>query len=558
MVRHTLAVARSKARAVKVKARRRPTVVLGLLGATLDRGGKHRWERWRPSVDLCRHEDFIVDRLELLFMPGPRGHAHILDELEDDVAVVSPETRVVRHPVELGDPWDFESVYAALLDFARGYPFRDDEDYLIHITTGTHVAQICLFLLTESREFPARLLQTSPPGPRQGRSEPGTLRIIDLDLSKYDQIASRFAARQAADLSFLKQGIETRNLAFNHLIEQIERVVLSSRAPILLTGPTGSGKTRLARRIYELAHERRQVVGRFVEVNCATLRGDVAMSALFGHEKGAFTGAMQKRAGLLLAADQGVLFLDEIGELGLDEQAMLLRAIEDKRFMPLGSEREVESDFQLIAGTNRDLWAQAAAGRFREDLLARIDLWTFELPPLRRRPEDIEPNLDFELERWAARSHARVTFNKQARTRFLEFARSPAATWAGNFRDFAAAVERMATLAAGARIDLGLVEQEIERLRRQWTPVARRRFDDPLEQLLGPERLATIDRFDRVQLAEVVSVCQESETLAVAGRELFAASRARRTSTNDGDRLRKYLAKFDLSFAEIKRLLRLR
>src|SRR5690606_27076206 len=102
-------------------------------------------------------------------------------------------------------------------------------------------------------------------------------------------------------------------------IEQIERVVLSSRAPILLTGPTGSGKTRLARRIYELAHERRQVAGRFVEVNCATLRGDVAMSALFGHDKGAFTGAINKRAGLLLAADGGVLFLDEIGELGLDE-----------------------------------------------------------------------------------------------------------------------------------------------------------------------------------------------------------------------------------------------
>src|SRR5690606_17169261 len=119
-------------------------------------------------------------------------------------------------------------------------------------------------------------------------------------------------------------------------------------------GPTGAGKSQLASRIYELKKRRRQVEGAFVEVNCATLRGDGAMSALFGHRRGAFTGAVTARRGLLKEADNGVLFLDEIGELGLDEQAMLLRAVEEGHFFPVGSDREESSHFQLITGTNRD------------------------------------------------------------------------------------------------------------------------------------------------------------------------------------------------------------
>ncbi|HTN89068.1 MAG TPA: sigma 54-interacting transcriptional regulator, partial [Sorangium sp.] len=171
-------------------------------------------------------------------------------------------------------------------------------------------------------------------------------------------------------------------------------MAIASRAPILLMGPTGAGKSQLARKIYDLKKGRRQVSGDFVDLNCATIRGDGAMSALFGHTKGSFTGALKDRPGLLRKAHEGVLFLDEIGELGADEQAMLLRAIEEKAFLPVGSDREVRSEFQLLAGTNRDLSLEVAAGRFREDLLARINLWTFRLPGLRERVEDIEPNLD--------------------------------------------------------------------------------------------------------------------------------------------------------------------
>jgi transcriptional regulatory protein RtcR len=134
------------------------------------------------------------------------------------------------------------------------------------------------------------------------------------------------------------------------------------------------------------------------------------------------------------------LFLDEVGELGIDEQAMLLRALEEKCFLPVGSDKEFHSDFQLIAGTNRDLLVAVRNGRFREDLLARINLWTFQLPGLRDRREDIEPNLQFELEQFASKQGVNVTFNLEAWEGFLKFAASPEAAWSGNFRDLNAAV----------------------------------------------------------------------------------------------------------------------
>jgi transcriptional regulatory protein RtcR len=527
---------------------RRPTVVLGLLGTTLDASTRTRWERWRPTVDLCRHDDFLVDRLELLHQPHS---AELADVVAQDVATVSPETRVRLHPREFTDPWDFESVFTTLLDFAHRYPFRpDDEDYLVHITTGTHIQQICLFLLTEARYFPGKLLQTSPPTPA-GSGEPGELRIIDLDLASYRQIAERVQAARAEGLSFLKAGIATRSPGFNALIERIERVATATRSPILLTGPTGAGKTRMARRIFELKQARHQIPGRFVELNCATLRGDAAMSAMFGHTRGAFTGAVRERPGVLRSADNGVLFLDEIGELGQDEQAMLLRALEDHTFLPVGSDREVHSDFQLIAGTNRDLRAAVRAGRFRDDLLARIDLWTFRMPSLRERPEDIEPNLDYELERYAQRHGRRVTLSRAARAAFVRFAAGADALWPGNFRDFAAAVERMATLAPAARIAPAEVEAEVARLRETWSEGQVSDDDALLHQHLGAQRVGDLDRFDRVQLADVLRVCQSARNLSDAGRVLFAASRQRRSSHNDADRLRKYLQKFDLQWSDL-------
>ncbi|MEQ2026963.1 RNA repair transcriptional activator RtcR [Xenorhabdus szentirmaii] len=519
-------------------------VAIGILGTKLDRRGKkaNRWAKWRPTVGMCQQPELPVDRLELLYQSND---SVLAERVKEDIEQVSPQTKVVLHEIQIENPWDFEEVYTALLDFAVRYPFDiENEEYLVHITTGTHVAQICWFLLTEARYLPAQLLQTAPNNQGDEIHPEGVYTIIDLDLSRYTTLTSRFLREQQEQVAFLKSGIATRNANFNHLIDQVERVALRSAAPILLTGPTGAGKSFLARRIYQLRQSRHLIKGQFVEVNCATLRGDNAMSTLFGHVKGAFTGAIQPRAGLLREADNGILFLDEVAELGLDEQAMLLKAIEEKHFLPYGSDKAVYSDFQLIAGTHRDLQDWVAQGKFREDLYARINMWTYQLPGLAQRREDIEPNIDYELARYAQMQQTQVRFDKEARKIYLHFACSEQAQWRGNFRELSASITRMATFAENGRINQSLAEEEITRLKKSW-------YGGRHSALL-PDHLPDIDLFDRQQLETVITICRESTSLSETGRKLFAVSRQHKKRPNDADRLRKYLARFGLDWESLQ------
>ena len=150
-------------------------VVIGYLGSQLDGGlGPGRWEKWRPTISLVAQPDVVVHRLELFHAPQ---HLSLARQISEDIAKLSPETEVRLISMPLEDPWDFGEVYATLYDWARGYRFDTArETYWAHITTGTHVAQICLFLLTESRHLPGRLIQTSPP--QAGRHGSGTREII--------------------------------------------------------------------------------------------------------------------------------------------------------------------------------------------------------------------------------------------------------------------------------------------------------------------------------------------------------------------------------------------
>lgn len=525
-------------------------VVFGFLGTKLDSGiADQRWERWRPSVALFAHDSFKATRFEM-FLNSP-SQTELAQRVTDDIGTLNPAAEVNAHILDVADPWDFSAMYAALHEFAKGYAFQEDCDYYVHLTTGTHVAQICLFLLLEARYFPAQILETFSHGAAPSEEWRGRLEVIDLKVAAYDQLAQRFRKESLDSQGLLKNGIETKNAAFNALIGRVERVALASTAPILLSGPTGAGKSQLAKRIYELRSRRHLVKGPLVEVNCATLRGDNAMSALFGHKKGAFTGAAADRTGLLKAADSGLLFLDEVAELGLDEQAMLLRALEDKCFRPLGSDKETESNFQLLAGTNQNLSELADKGLFRADLLARINLWDFTLPGLRDRLEDIAPNLEFETERVSRDLGKRVTWTAQAKDAFMSFAMQH--SWPGNFRDLGACVTRLATLADDARITVSDVELETGILRSKSKGTAPAGAQFPLVQrVLSSEDCGVRDLFELAQVEAVLFALQTTSNMAQAGRKLFACTRLQKSTVNDSDRVRKLLTAWGLSYADLK------
>lgn len=198
---------------------------------------------------------------------------------------------------------------------------------------------------------------------------------------------------------FKREGIIGSSPVMKHCLDQTARAA-ESDVNILITGETGTGKELIA---WAIHHNSARADKNFVVVDCAALSATLVESTLFGYEKGAFTGAEKAQEGLIKQADGGTLFLDEIGELPLAVQKSFLRVLQERRFRPLGGKTEIESDFRLVAATNRNLDEMAAQGGFRSDLLFRVHSFYIEMPPLRKRQEDIEELTSFYIARLCAR-----------------------------------------------------------------------------------------------------------------------------------------------------------
>ncbi|PYO80329.1 MAG: Fis family transcriptional regulator [Gemmatimonadetes bacterium] len=234
------------------------------------------------------------------------------------------------------------------------------------------------------------------------------------------------------------------------VIERIEKVAPTA-ARVLITGENGTGKELVARAIHTLSPRAR---GPFVEVNCAAIPTELIESELFGHMKGSFTGAFADRAGKFELADGGTLFLDEIGDMSLSAQAKVLRALEEGVISRVGSGKTLEVDVRVVAATNKDLQAEIAAGRFREDLLYRLNVVPIDVPPLRARRGDVPQLVEhFVAQLGRTGGLAAKRFDPEAVKRLAAY------DWPGNIRELRNAIERLLILASGNVVSVDDVER---------------------------------------------------------------------------------------------------
>jgi two-component system response regulator AtoC len=242
------------------------------------------------------------------------------------------------------------------------------------------------------------------------------------------------------------------------LLEMMERVA-AYKSTVLITGESGTGKEVLARAIHAQSPRRQEA---FVAVNCAAIPESLLESELFGHSKGAFTGADRARRGLFVEGDGGTLFLDEIGELPTSLQAKLLRVLQDEEVRPLGESKPRSVDVRVIAATARDLETEVAAGRFREDLFYRLDVVRLAVPPLRERPKDVPLLVDHFV------AHFRAALGRPVRSIADDaLERLVAYSWPGNVRELENLIERAVILCDGERITLRDLPESVVSPRRQ-------------------------------------------------------------------------------------------
>ena len=558
-----------------------------------------RTDIWRPSVALASYPDLKFAKYYLLYSNLKGEMQATFDEVKHDIEQTG--TSLIPFKIEFAkSPWDMVSVFKALYKFAEDHASEfgaDNVECYVNCNHGTMQIRESLFMLTQEGKLPGMRILPSPwhdNTKRDYQTPEGSYAIDDpKEFNEAYRQLSRETKRRAKN-NGLHDGIfiDRSNKEFIELLNRIVDVVNRTKEPILFTGPTGSGKTQLAKNIAKI----KGLDTNFVHVNCATLSGDPGLvkSELFGHDKGDFTGANETRKGRLQQANGGLLFLDEIAELPKEVQPMLLTAIEDKQIRRPHSNEIIQCDFMLICGTNRDLRTEVANGNFRRDLLERINTWHFRIPGLadKERPgfaarrKDIALNCQQVLGIFNEKYKKNLQFAPDALQRFVEYAEADTTEWKGNFREFNSMIFRMATLADGFQIEVKDVEKEIEHAKAEQeeaaalnptppttppspvsptcvtpsSPPTRTAIGidellaidySPLEKLIAKKKLDEVWPEDLVQLMYVVAVCQRSRTLSEANQRLRTSRKGKKTKGSLGG-LSKYLKRFGLTFKQIR------
>lgn len=616
---------------IKATAKAPRIIGFGVFGRERDhRGGSdgnRRWSYFRPNLAMATQEQIPFDEYHLCYFPDS---AEYITKFEEDIRAVleqhkrSESFRLVTHPLEITDGYDFGETLKVLEDYLKkqseeiGNP--ENQVWHLNVGTSTHAMQFALYFLADKRWFPFKIhLQQPKPGicksnpdicgnqecERQNRSceskdnprdckekrcicrgchyqqsrekackdrcnkkadicialrasltHASALKEIYTDWTETPYVESAIQSRRESYVSELLPTGKTFHRNWHKQLEKIGMVGCESDEPILLLGETGTGKSALAEKVHELwAKNRRQgEKSPFIATNCSGLIGELARSELFGHRKGSYSGATEDREGLFAKANNGTLFLGEIGELDLRTQAMLLKVLDNGEYSRIGDEGNPKKvKVRLICATNRDLAEEVREKRFRLDLYARIRNSMFAVPSLRELRGDLESLIPHALKCWQeskrSEHRAEVHFLEKSFHQYLKFANE--AAWPGNHRDLLQSVGRMALWASCEKfggknvISAEIVRGEIEDLQLIWR----------MEKQSGLPAVSDIteafiqdikSQYPDLSLAHAAELCLQDWLLektdgnrAEVGRELYLDQNKKKGNASDTFRRRR-------------------
>jgi len=418
----------------------------------------------------CKIEVFLFD------IPSTQ---RVTEETKDAISKIHRGSKIHVLNINLDDPTNYQEIFKGLRTYLHDIIDNfASANFFVAVASGTPHMHACWVLLTASGEIPARILHVRPPH-FVTKERP---LITEVDLSSREFPTVRFldgpipVEESEIDVDSVRAqlGIVGDHSAMQRSLE-IGAMLAPSQAPVLILGETGTGKELFARYIHRLSGRPRET---FVVVNCAAIPEDLVESLLFGHNKGAFTSAINDQVGKFDTADKGTLFLDELGELPQPAQAKLLRVLQDGLVEPIGQTKPHRVDVRIVAATNRDLRKLVREGKFREDLFYRLNVGEIKLPPLRERRSDI-PKLALHI-----LDRLNGSLRRPKRLSAEALSRLQSHNWAGNVRDLENVIERSVRLCRHDVLDADdlLITEPVT-------------YADPLDALPDPYEGFSLDEF---------------------------------------------------------------